>query len=251
MEQSTASEAADRASTRRVVVIGGTGRVGEGIVREWLAAGAEVIVPTRSAAREAEFRDLLSDVTGLDRLHTVVTDYADFASAAATAARITTDFGDVTDVVASVGGWWQGAPLWDTDPEVWQRYFVDLTTTHIANVRAWLPRLPESGSYQLILGGSANTVVPGAGVINMEQAALLMMSRTLSAEAGAQRRLFTLILGPVATRGRPWVDPTWVSGSDVGRVTVGHALSDAPSGEVSVRSHQDADDRLAQIGGTR
>lgn len=43
----------------RVLVPGGTGAVGEGVVRAFLAAGAEVIVPTRSKERSAEFRAVL------------------------------------------------------------------------------------------------------------------------------------------------------------------------------------------------
>ncbi len=42
-------------SGHRVLVPGATGGVGEGVVRQYLAAGAEVIVPTRSQSRAEEF----------------------------------------------------------------------------------------------------------------------------------------------------------------------------------------------------
>lgn len=141
------------------------------------------------------------------------------------AQKITQDFGAVTDVIASIGGWWQGRPLWEVSAQDWQKYFVDLSTAHVASVRAWIPLLPVSGSYQLILGGSANTPVPGASIINMEQAGLLMMRKVLSAEAGDQRRITAMVLGPVITRMRHQVDPDWVSNEEVGLVTAGVAAN--------------------------
>ena len=61
-------------------------------------------------------------------------------------------------MVASIGGWWQGKALWEVDEQDWQRWFVGLSTAHMAMARAWIPRLPQGGSYLLILGGSA--VIP-------------------------------------------------------------------------------------------
>lgn len=237
------------ASTRRVVVLGGTGRVGEGVVREWASAGAEVIVPSRTDKRAAELHALLEGAEGADRVKTIVGDYTDFATAATMADRIGEEIGEATDVVAAIGGWWQGAPLWEVTEEVFQRYFVDLTTAHFANIKTWIPRLDEKGSYQLILGGSAYTPVPGASVINMEQAALLMMHQVIAAEAGDQRRIFSAILGPVSTRGRHWVDPTWVTAADVGQVTVAQGVSDAPSAAVNVRTKDDAVQRISEVSG--
>lgn len=74
-------------SGRRVLVAGGTGGVGEGVVRRYLAAGAKVIVPTRTAQRGEQFRRLLGD-TATEHLHLVVADYTTFATAEALAAEI-------------------------------------------------------------------------------------------------------------------------------------------------------------------
>lgn len=50
-------------SGRRVLVPGGTGAVGEGIVRRYLAAGADVVVPTRTPPRAEEFQRMLGAYT--------------------------------------------------------------------------------------------------------------------------------------------------------------------------------------------
>jgi len=57
----TSSRAMCDLSGRRVLVPGGTGAVGEGIVRRFLAAGADVLVPTRTQGRAEEFRHVLTD----------------------------------------------------------------------------------------------------------------------------------------------------------------------------------------------
>lgn len=210
-------------TAHRVVIAGGTGNVGEGIVRAWLRAGAEVIVPSRGTAKQQALRDVLENepAEARARLHLVDGAYTTFTDAESMAARITAEFGEVTDVVASIGGWWQGKPLWEIAEADWQRFFIDLVTAHVATVRAWVPRLSASGSYQLILGGSATQPVPGAAVINMEQAALLMMRSVLAAEVGSQRRIAAQILGPVASRSRPWADPSWITNDEVGAISVG------------------------------
>ena len=239
---------------RRIVVHGGTGGVGEGIVRAWLDAGAHVVVPSRTDSHAARFRELIGEEAADGRLETIVHNAASdaegpFASAAALAERIEREFGPVTDVAASIGGWWQAGPLWEVTPEDWQRFFVDLTTAHVATIRAWIPRLPADGSYHLILGGSARQPVPGSSIINMEQAALQMMHAVVSAEAGAQRRLFAPILGPVATRQRHWSDPEWVSAREVGAVTLGLAAdAGQPSSQFVLRTKDDAQKILATLG---
>ena len=98
-------------SGRHVLIPGGTGGVGEGAVRAYLAAGADVVVPTRSQERRDEFRRLLGDAaTG--RLHLVVHDYTTFAGAEELVATMQERLGSVDDVVAPIGGWWAGKPLW-------------------------------------------------------------------------------------------------------------------------------------------
>lgn len=217
-------------SARRVVIAGGTGDVGEGIVRAWLKTGAHVIVPSRTEARVTEFREVLSDLGQPENLEFVTGDYTAFDQAQAMADRIAADFGPVTDVVAAIGGWWQGGALWEVSEQEWQRYFLDMTTAHTAMARAWVPRLPREGSYQLILGGSAAIPVKGASIISMQQAALLMMRRVLSEEAGSSTRIAAQILGPVVTRARERVDPAWVSNEEVGLISAGIAADPAVGG---------------------
>ncbi|SEP65607.1 SDR family oxidoreductase [Microlunatus flavus] len=210
---------------RRVLVPGGTGAVGEGVVRAYLDAGADVVVPSRSAVRAAELHALLGPEDAA-RLHVFEHDYTTFAGAGSLVATMLDRLGGVDDVVAPIGGWWAGRRLTEVEDTDWQSAFVGLATTHLAVARAALPHLPRQGAYAVVVGQSAHHPVPGSGLVSMEQAAVLMMQRVLAAEAGDEARVFALVLGPVRTRAVAG-EPAWVSAAQVGSVAV--ALSADPS----------------------
>ena len=206
---------------RRVLIPGGTGAVGEGVVRAYLAAGAEVVVPTRTPERAEEFRSILGEL-GSDRLHLVVHDYTTFAGADDLAEQMVSNLGGIDDVVAPIGGWWAGKRLWEIDEADWTSAFVGLATAHMAVARAVIPRLIRGGSYTVIVGASASWPVPSSGLVSMEQSAVFMMQQVLVAELEGSHRAFALVLGPVSTRSVAG-EPDWVTSAQVGTIAVGLA----------------------------
>ena len=120
---------------RRVLVPGGTGAVGEGVVRAYLAAGADVVVPTRSGEREKEFRALLGD-EATARLHLMKHDYTTFTGAEQLAATMTDRLGGIDDVISPIGGWWAGKRLEEIGESDWNTAFTGLATAHMAVARA-------------------------------------------------------------------------------------------------------------------
>jgi NAD(P)-dependent dehydrogenase (short-subunit alcohol dehydrogenase family) len=237
-------------SGRHVLIPGGTGGVGEGAVRAYLAAGADVLVATRNEARAAEFRTVLGDAA-TNHLHLVVHDYTTFAGAETLAAAMVERLRSVDDVIAPIGGLWAGKHLWEIDESDWQTAFVELATTHVAVMRASLPHMTSDGAYSIVVGASAFTPIPGSGLVSMEQAALLMMAQVLAAELGGAKRVFALELGAVATRfaeASGAAEPDWVTAGQIGAVAV--ALSAAP-GEagrpIRLRTRVDADEVLKLI----
>jgi len=222
---------------RRVAVAGGTGGVGEGVVRRYLAAGAQVLVPTRSPQRAEEFRAALGEAA-TDRLHLVVHDYTTFDGAERLAAEARARLGGVDAVVASVGGWWAGRRLWEVDGADWSGAFVDLATTHLALARAFVPVLNPAGAYTVVVGESATFPVPRSGLVSMQQSALLMMRDVLQAELDGDQRVFALVLGPVHTR-HATGEAGWITSDRIGEVAVALATTLAFSGR-AVRLHDDA-----------
>ena len=223
---------------RRVLVPGGTGGVGEGIVRAYLQAGADVVVPTRTTERGEALRATLGTLGTSPLLHLPTHDYTTFAGAAALVAEMTTRRGGIDDVVVPVGGWWQGGPLTEIGEDDWASAFTDLTTAHMAIARATIPRLDGTGAYIVVVGQSAEFPVPGSGLVSMEQAALLMMQRVLAAESPEQR-IHAMELGPVRTR---FVEgePEWVSTDEIGAAAVTISGTDLGSRTVSIGSSAEA-----------
>ncbi|OJV58943.1 MAG: hypothetical protein BGO38_16580 [Cellulomonas sp. 73-145] len=233
-------------SGRHVLIPGGTGTVGEGAVRAYLAAGADVVVPSRTQARADELGARLADVpTG--RLHLVVHDYTTFAGAAGLVETMVDRLGSVDDVVAPIGGWWWGKRLWEIDEADWQAAFVDLATAHMAVARAALPRLSRRGAYSIVVGQSANVPVAGSGLVSMEQSALQMLHRVLVAEAEDSRRVFLLELGPVASGPATSADPGQLTAEQVGAVVVAASALPAAGRHLELPDGAGAEDAVAQL----
>ncbi|WIB77733.1 SDR family oxidoreductase [Curtobacterium sp. MCPF17_002] len=241
----TTISAHTRLSGRRVLVPGGTGGVGEGVVRAFLDAGADVVVPTRSDARGAELRDALGALGHSPLLHLPTHDYTSFAGAEALGQEMTERMGGIDDVVAPVGGWWQGRTLTEITDADWSTAFTDLATTHMALARAIVPRLSGAGAYTVVVGQSAEYPVPGSGLVSMEQAAVLMMQRVLAAEE-PDKRIHAMVLGPVRTRSAGTED--WVSSDDIGAVAVATSTAETfTSRTITLATPDDAKSLLASL----
>ena len=188
---------------RRVLVPGGTGAVGEGVVRAYLAAGADVVVPTRTRNGRTSSARLLGDAA-TDRLHLVVHDYTTFdRRRAAGRDQMELRLGGIDDVVAPIGGWWAGKHLWEITEADWQGAFVESGHhPHGGRCAPCCPRLEAAGAYAVVVGASASFPVPGSGLVSMEQAAVLMMQRSWRPRPASGPGCSRLVLGPVASRVR-------------------------------------------------
>lgn len=214
-------------------------------MRRFLAAGAEVIVPTRTEQRAEEFRAVLGDEAD-EHLHLIVHDYSSFTAAEELAEQVVHYRGGIDSVVAPIGGWWAGKTLTEIDEADWQQAFLGLATTHMAVLRACLPRMTPEGAYTVVVGDSATWPVPGSGLVSMEQAAILMMQRVAQAELGATRRVFALLLGPVSTRG---TDGGGVTADQVGSVAVAvTAAPTAPGRTIALHDDTEVADALTSLG---
>jgi NAD(P)-dependent dehydrogenase (short-subunit alcohol dehydrogenase family) len=202
---------------RTILVPGGTGNVGEGVVRSLLKAGAAVVVPSRSAERLEALRDLIGPGHA-NRLIGISAPYDTFEAADGLAETVRTEAGTITDVVALIGGWWAGKPLWEISAADWQRVFISPATTQAALVRAFLPGLDGGGSYTAVAGFSAQVPTAGSGPVSMQGAAQLMMRRVLSEEISSGPRINDVMLGPIVNRSRPQGRADWLTADEVGEV---------------------------------
>lgn len=187
----------------RIVVAGGTGGVGEGIVRTLLREGARVIATSRSEERLRDLEAYCSDIQS-GELIPLAGDLGEEEPARDLQQRIYGRFRELDAAVASLGSWTHGKPITSVDMEAWNRILRDSLTAHFLAVRMLVPLLhPKTGSYVHINGFGAEQPFPMGAPIAMAAAAQKSMMLTLAEELKPTGiRVFEIILGPVNTRDR-------------------------------------------------
>jgi len=242
--------------TRMVaLVLGGAGEVGEGITRALLEAGAAVAVASRDNARLSQLHDRLP-VEWDGRYVPIHGDIGTAAGATAVRDRVEFVCGRCDVVVASLGGWWQKAPLIFTDLKDWQAVMATNLTPHYLAATTFLPLIHKrpGSSFLFISGAAAEVPVPNAGLMSVAAHAQLMLMRVLASEHRHEPvRINSLVIGtPVISRSRPDGDPDWLRAEeDVGRFVARLVSSaDATRGEIirlQSRAHVAA--LLAEVSG--
>jgi NAD(P)-dependent dehydrogenase (short-subunit alcohol dehydrogenase family) len=211
---------------KQILVAGGTGGVGEAIVRALLDAGHHVIVPSRSAARLERLRgDAERSVTGSGALDTLIGEIGTSEGASEIRERIAREFGPLDVLIPSLGGWWEGALL-DATPSVWDTVMNEMLRTHFVFAHTFVPVLRAQtggGRYIGIGGGAAYHPVDRSSLISIAGAAQLMLTRALRVEIDDPNIdvLELLIDGPVRTRDSENIaGPDWITADEVGRITL-------------------------------
>ncbi len=206
-----------------VLVVGGSGEVGEGVVRQFLKSGATVVVPSRS---QDKLNDLRRRLEAGDSLVTLVADVGLVPGAEELRDKIHQEVGQLDAVVASLGRWWQGQPLTEVSLDLWHKLIDNSLTAHFITARTFLPVIADKvgSSYTLINGAGGLHPVPTAGPISVSAAAQMMLQKVLSAEAkqaGQPVRINSLVLAtPVITRSRPQGKPEWLTADHAGEYAV-------------------------------
>jgi 3-oxoacyl-[acyl-carrier protein] reductase len=215
---------------RTALVAGGAGEVGEGIVRVLIESGATLYVTARREDKLGELRERLGG-PGEDRLVTQVAEIGTLDGAESVRDALLERFGGLDVVVASLGRWWQGAPLTGVPLDTWSAILNNNLTSHFIVARTFIPVLGErqGSSYIFINGDACDVPVPNSGPISIAAAAQLMMKDVLAAELdGEGPRVNSLILGtPVVTRSRENVQPDWLTADEIGRYVAYLASDDA------------------------
>jgi 3-oxoacyl-[acyl-carrier protein] reductase len=202
------------------LVAGGTGEVGEGVVRAFLRRGATVVVPSRSGENLERLRDLLGPLAG-ERFVPVVGNIGRPEGARKIREHVHGRFGRLDAMVAALGGYWYGEPLVRLSFETWQRLMDDNLNSHFVAARTFLPMMlgRGKGTYVLIGGRGAEFPTPLSGPPSIAGAAEIMLTRVLMEELkGTGVRVREVMPAtPVMTRsrgGRGRAD--WITGDEFG-----------------------------------
>jgi 3-oxoacyl-[acyl-carrier protein] reductase len=180
-----------------VVVAGGAGRVGGGVVRAALDAGAQVVVPVRP-------EDDLSHLPEHDRLRVEPADVSDPAAVAALAERL----GAVDHVFASVGAWWQGARIPGIDVAEWDAVLASRLRPHLVLMSGLLPVV--RGSYTVVAGDTLERPVAGAAPTSVVAAAVLGLARAADKDVEDVRVRAIILSALDETRTPETVGAAWL-----------------------------------------
>ncbi|MEM8969655.1 MAG: SDR family oxidoreductase [Bacteroidota bacterium] len=202
------------------IVGGGTGAVGEGIVKTLLSHGATVIVPMRSLEKEESLRQYVAP-TRTGSLVTYAYNIGQIEQAEAFREAVLHEFGRIDMVVASLGGWSMMHHLVDMPMAKWKEVLHNNLTTHFLFAKTFIPVLEKqnNGLYVNINGGAQENIAPLAGAMTIISSAQNRMVEVLHHEAReANYRVRSIAaFTPVQTRARgSAVDSSWVSAEDLG-----------------------------------
>lgn len=206
-------------SGKTIYVAGGAGEVGEGVVQALLKHDASVVVSSRSDESLSSLRDRLGSEAA-PRLSGFVGDVGSLDGINALQTNIQLRHPKLDGVVASLGGWWQGASLTRTTLEQWQGVLANNLTSHFLVARTFLSMLTHQGhgAYVLLNGGAAFQPIPKAGLMSIAAAAQLMLKDVLAVESEESGvRVNTLaLMTPIKTRSRPDGPEAWLTAVDAG-----------------------------------
>ncbi|WP_175477572.1 SDR family oxidoreductase [Curtobacterium sp. MCBA15_008] len=222
-----------RLAGKTVVVVGGSGGVGEGVVQASLAAGATVIATGRDESRLQELAQRMQELGLPGSMHARVLD-AMSASLESDVAALSSEFGKFDGVVVAVASWGdQGRKpaLALTDAE-WQRLLDGNLTSVFRLFRAFLPVTAPRGALLQLNGMSADMPFPGGAGVALSAAATKSLTLTLAAELGGRGpRVYQVILGVIRTRARQLAgidDLRWIDATQVGEHVAGLVEGTSP-----------------------
>lgn len=202
------------------VVAGGTGAVGDGIVRHFLERGLRVVVPYRDR-NKAQRLKLRHGRVGPGELHCLHAELSDSRSAQRFKERVLEKFGGVQLVVASLGGWYQGEALHEMPIQTYRNIMEGNLHVHFVFAKLFLSEFlrQNHGTYVNLNGSSIKKIKPGAGIISVAGTALETMSRVFALEtAGTGVKIHSVALfTPVVSRDLPrGGNAHWISATQTG-----------------------------------
>jgi NAD(P)-dependent dehydrogenase (short-subunit alcohol dehydrogenase family) len=166
---------------RIALVTGGSGALGEALIRRLLAAGAKVAAVDRQPER---LDALYADLPGDRRPSAHVADLADAAAVGTMVASVLERHGRVDHLFNIAGAYAGGEPVEETSPETWQRLWDANFRSTLHVCAAVVPAMKRQGGGTVVnvgsraaLGGDA-----GAAAYAVSKTAVLRLTESLAAE---------------------------------------------------------------------
>lgn len=205
---------------KTALVAGGTGSIGEGIVKILIEGGYKVFVPFRPMDQTERLLAYAKPAAASD-LVLLPCDLSDISAVAAARKKVSQEVEELDLVVTAVGSSYYGYSLHRIPPQDWDRLLTENLRTHFNLQHEFLSLLHEQkkGVYVVLNGPEANFVQPESGLMSIIAAAKKMMARVASQEAFSTGvRVYSVTSNtPVATRSRgEQISPEWITAEELG-----------------------------------
>ena len=197
-------------ASKRIVITGGAGILGQGVARVAQSQGADVILLDVVASSQNLIGELIQvDLADAASLHRSFEQLGDF------------------DVLANIaGGFAMGPAVYETEDELWDAMFSINVTTLRRVLNEAVPRLLAKGSGSVINVGAMSALrgEPNMGAYLASKSVVMRLTESLSEEvkgAGVNVNavLPTIIDTPRNRADMPCADPSaWVDPLDLGEV---------------------------------
>lgn len=168
-------------SNRVAIVTGGTGAVGRVVTREFVEAGATVVVPYRSEAAFARLRVELGDLSA--RLEGQEADITDESRVDQFVSAILGRHGRI-DYLMNIAGGYAGGAFTSTGIDLWDQMFQTNLRTALLMTHTVLPHLLDRGEGRVITIGSRAALEPAANMsaYTASKAAVIAMTQSVARE---------------------------------------------------------------------
>lgn len=220
-------------------VAGGTGGIGEGIVKVLLESNYRVFVPIRDNDKSDQLKSFVADIPN-GELCLVPGDLIDSKSVQASKAAILSKTQHIDLIVASVGSYhyYYGHSLHKIPRDGWDKLFSENVLTHFNLLHEYLDLLHQQnrGVYITLNGPEANIVHPETGLMSIVASTQKMMARVAAMEAFSSGvKVYSVTSNtPVSTRARGSENSDeWITAEELGHYILALAEQRLPnSGEV-------------------
>lgn len=206
---------------RTALVAGGTGSIGEEVVKVLLEAGFKVFVPARPQDKSDRLRAYVEGPLS-QNLIIVPGDLGDSQSVANIRKAVLKETPELDLVIVSVGSKYFGYSLHMIPRDRWDQFVSENLITHFNLQHEFLSQLhtQKKGTYITLTGPESDTVIPDAGMMSVMSAAQKMMTQVAAQEAsGTGVRVYSITSHTqVATR--TWGDksfPEMITAQELGR----------------------------------
>lgn len=221
---------------KKIIVLGATGGIGEGITRHLLQNSATVVALSRTDEKAKGLMNYVSDIQSGKFIPLTVNIDQPESEGKIIQRQLANQFGQFDGAIITIGAWGKtGIPLINITDDMWYQAIKDNLTSHFRAMRILVPLLKVSGALIHLSGLSADCPYPSAGLIGLTNAAKKSLILTLAAEQSQQGpRIYEIIIGPIRTRERirnGIARNNWYTPRDIGEFSSDLILGNTPASD--------------------